>query len=77
MSKRHMACELQSLIFCVSGVAWVMSYSVMELLACWEGSFCKQINVLGQKHNIFFLNLNSKSNYLTFNATIISVIIYI
>lgn len=54
MSNRHMACELQSLIFCVFGVAWVMPYSVMELLACWEGSFCKQINVLGQKHNIFF-----------------------
>ena len=72
-----MAWELLSLIFCVFGADWVMPYFVMELLACWEGSFGKQINVLGQKHNIFLKNLNSKSNYLTFNATIISVIIYI
>ena len=54
MSKRHMACELLSLIFCVFGVAWVMPYSVVELLASWEGSSGKQINVLDQKHNIFF-----------------------
>ena len=53
MSKRHMAWELLSLIFCVFGADWVMPYFVMELLACWEGSFGKQINVLGQKHNIF------------------------
>lgn len=66
MSKRHMACELQSLIFCVFGVAWVMLYSVMELLACWEGSFCKQINVLGQKHNIFFFKFKFKEQLLDF-----------
>ena len=27
--------------FCIFGVAWVMPCSVMELLACWEGSFGK------------------------------------
>ena len=27
--------------FCVFGLAWVMPCSVMELLACWEGSFGK------------------------------------
>ena len=35
------AYELWSLIFCVFGVALVMPCSVMELLACWEGSFGK------------------------------------
>lgn len=33
--------ELWSLIFCFFWVAWVMPCSVMELLACWEGSFGK------------------------------------
>ena len=35
----YIAKEVCSMVFSMSGIQWVMPKGVMELLACWQGSF--------------------------------------
>lgn len=38
----EVARDLQSLILCLFGVHWVMLRTILEVLACWIGSFGKK-----------------------------------
>ena len=39
------AYELWSMVFCLFGIHWVMSYKVSELLASWQGKFGRHRNI--------------------------------
>ena len=41
-TNRCAARELWSLVFCLFRVQWVMPSHIIEVLACWKGSFVRQ-----------------------------------